>query len=678
MAQSLADVLVHLNPLIDGAFSSHARERLDAMAQVLPPVVCGGFEFSLLDRSAPVDLQQFFSFDQTGRAQLRAFVERTGHAADEPWRWLRWLCAAPYPNEILSGVRGVWIELDSATFDRANPQVSIFLEFDDAVPLSPAALSGILDSMPLSARDAKHDALRRVLAAAPPGARISHLGAMFSRADTPLRINVKRVRSGAVVAFAQNLGLHVDAGPAAALAAQAYRSTLCLDVTSTLHARLGVEFSFTAWPSREHCWRILAARAAGREPDADVWSAFEGWDRVVTPLDTPHDWPDPLILAEMAGPSDRWSVIQCGPSHLKATFSPLHSTTLKAYVGFRAAWRTRDGDIVPESLRLPTPKSAPVACTGAVTDSALAFLLAQRTQDGLWRDFDFANLHSDEWVSGYIGAHLLELGEARGRDAAARAWQLLRDRRPPGHGWGYQQLTQPDADSTAWVLLLAQRLGFSDDPVVLANTVFLRDHLGDDGAVRTYSNELLAGMSASLPESEAHVAWHGTHGEVTASAAFAGITEALDNLLQTQCDDGSWDVFWTDDRAYSTGLACEALARHRSETAHHALGAAGRWAIARLETEQSVFGTAWLIRAALAAGGDEGRMAIAAAVQRLVGLQQGDGAWDGSCALRIPVMDATGADVIAVHSRDVHRSFTCATALVALHRARQAGFELKA
>jgi hypothetical protein len=669
--ETFADILGLIEPLTTASFPAPAIEVAMQRARQLPAIPCGGFEFSLLDDDGVVDLMQSHAMDERGAARLVAYLDRSCDLTRQPWQWLRQIA-----SQNRSGLANIWLEFDAKAGPNAPP--SVFLEFDRRTHVPPARIHELLDTMPLANAGAQKAALERIVAALPQHASISHLGAMFSRADTPLRVNIKRLKSSELAGFVSRIGLDICTAQATLLMKRAYRATVCLDIIEHLLPRIGLEYTFSGWPRSEAGWRELSDIVSNGAVLENQWAAFHAWARVFTPIDTPDYWPTCSILNEICYPRDVSSIIECGPSHVKATYTPGLPTTLKAYVGFRPSLTQHDGTVIACDGPLIEPKPKAAAFAEAIA-RGVDFLMEERTQDGLWRDFDFASLCSDEWVSGYIGAHLLQIDHPAVRPAAASAWAILRQRRQPGEGWGYHRLTQPDADSTAWVLVLADRLGCADDPLVQANRDFLRAHLDENGAAATYSGRMLDRMAQPLPQTEAHEQWHGHHGEVTASAALAGLREAADNLLATQQRGGSWEAFWIASHAYSTGLACEALGECGRPAATGAMLAASRWALAQLaDTRMSVFDLSWLIRAALCDQALRGHPSLAAAVRSLVDRQRDDGGWNGDCGLIVPIMDSGQSAIQTIEAPDIHGSFTTATALAALEKARRSGVEWKA
>ena len=669
--ETLADVLGLIAPLASAVFPAPALAIAMERARQLPPVAMGGFEFSLLDDDGEVDLMQSHAMDQRGAARLIGFLDRHYAQATGPWPWLREIAA-----QDREGIGNIWLEFDAKAGPDAPP--SVFLEFDRAAPVPTQRIYDALDRMPLANRQAQKAALEQIIAALPAHARISHLGAMFSRADTPLRVNIKRIKSHELAGFVSRIGLDVCTTEAALLVERAYRATVCLDIIEELLPRIGLEFSFSGWPINEAGWRELCDIVSPGAVREQNWAMFHGWASTFTPVDAADYWPTYCILDEISDPRDVSSIIECGPSHVKATYAPGQPTTLKAYVGFRPSLRQPDGTIIACEGPMVPPRPKAATFEEAIA-RGVDFLMEERTQDGLWRDFAVYDLCSEEWVSGYIGAHLLEIDHPAIRPAAQSAWEILRERRRVGEGWGYHRLAPPDADSTAWVLILAQRLGWNHDAVVLANQEFLRAHLDENGAAMTYSKTLLERTNQPLAQNEAHEQWYGKHGEVTASAALAGLPEAASNLLATQQACGSWESFWIASHAYPTGLACEALAMSDAPAARKAVLAASRWALDQLsDTPRSAFDLAWLIRTALCHDEACNHASLASAIRSLADRQRDDGGWSGDCGMIQPVMDTNQSAISVIDVPDIHGSFTTATALAALEKARQAGMAWQA
>lgn len=138
---------------------------------------------------------------------------------------------------------------------------------------------------------------------------------------------------------------------------------------------------------------------------------------------------------------------------------------------------------------------------------AVAFLLQRQSGDGAWRDFQVAPGRSDAWVTAYVGAHLVAIGQDYDDPACAGALAaavdfLERARKPEG-GWGYNAVCPPDADSTARVLLF---LYAASAPIGLRDYASLTRFALSDGAFATYRT------------ADAYGSWCTGHADVTAVA----------------------------------------------------------------------------------------------------------------------------------------------------------------
>lgn len=308
-------------------------------------------------------------------------------------------------------------------------------------------------------------------------------------------------------------------------------------------------------------------------------------------------------------------------------------------------------------------------------ERACRFLLARRDRDGWWRDFDFQG-RSDEWVTAYTAVALHETRLPQCLDAAASAWDVLRSSRWWRAGWGFSRFIPCDADSTAYALLLAARLGARGSRVHRAYAL-LRRHIGDGGGVATYVDRGALRVYTRVVGQEP-TGWCSPHPCVSAAVAclrsFAEHRRVAMFLRNVQRSDGTVPAYWWCDSEYATALACEAL-RDDREFADRA----GRWAITRaavLTPDDSPFAVACTLRILLSGAKGNGR-AIARTIDCLRAQQLPDGSWPSSARLRLVMPNETNPDApgaaIARVAVDPERIFTTATATSALARARLGG-----
>ncbi len=313
----------------------------------------------------------------------------------------------------------------------------------------------------------------------------------------------------------------------------------------------------------------------------------------------------------------------------------------------------------------------------------VAFLASRQAPDGRWADFDTLAGPSDEWVTAFVAAALARQPGTLARRCAAAAWRSLRRRRWWAAGWGYAAHVPCDADSTLWVLHLADRLGVKRSWRLGRARRLVARHAGPDGGIATYRLPGPIRRFTGLPVQERFRGWRAAQVCVTAVAAglkgLAAQAGALAYLRRAQLEDGSWSGYWWVDREYATALAVDALALGDDADARPALERGVSWAASRLRGAQGLtaFPLACALRAALR--GRTAAEAVRRGLGRLVGEQLGDGSWPSSATLRIPPPDVIDPDTYhgwCVGGRgggsiqvDRGRCFTTAAAVETLGRA---------
>lgn len=221
----------------------------------------------------------------------------------------------------------------------------------------------------------------------------------------------------------------------------------------------------------------------------------------------------------------------------------------------------------------------------AAIDKASNYLLRHRGWTGLWWDFFTYAGYSDEWLSAFVASVLAKLPQQKFSHAVRLTWDRLVARHPTRAGWGYSEYAPQDADSTIWVLNLAQILG-KHDPEVHEAYKFLLDHCRPDGGVATYNSSFALRRFLRVDSATSFVAWCSSHTDVTASAAnhhaFPKSETALEYLRQNQHLDGSWRGYWWCDPEYTSALAVKALSKTGKTEDRRRVQSTIQWAIQRL------------------------------------------------------------------------------------------------
>lgn len=332
----------------------------------------------------------------------------------------------------------------------------------------------------------------------------------------------------------------------------------------------------------------------------------------------------------------------------------------------------------------------------AAIASGIEFLLAVQGRDGLWRDFLTPAGEASAWPSAYIGNALRLAGGDR--DAAERTADALALRQQPDGGWGYNEDTPSDADSTSWAVLFLTRMQGHDRACRHAGTCLARHQRWLSGGVATYAApgpiRRYMGLSRWVP----FRGWCRPQIEVSAVAGLAHCSLASDTsrasasaawryVRSRQNADGDWDSYWWTSPHFATQQAV-ALALSMGDLAPVRRAAAwtlrgqrhdGGWGVPG-EAAAS-FPTA-LSLSVLAASGPDDPRPIARGIDALVCMQQADGGWPSHPVLRIPLPADTspaGDDRwrlirfdAGIVLGDQHRTFTSATCIAALAHALRA------
>jgi squalene-hopene/tetraprenyl-beta-curcumene cyclase len=325
---------------------------------------------------------------------------------------------------------------------------------------------------------------------------------------------------------------------------------------------------------------------------------------------------------------------------------------------------------------------------GDAIEGGAEFLRSRQGDDGLWCDFRTPAGEASTWPTAYIG-YALGLAGADG-PALQRAGDALALRQHVDGGWGYNEHTPVDADSTSWAALFLARLGDRDDSCRRAASCLVQ-HQKRGGGVATYAHPGPIRRYTGMPSWVPFRGWCQPHLEVSAAAGLAFAELPLAGFSRSagaawrfvrsrQVADGSWRSYWWTSPHVATRLAV-ALAAHMRD--RDAVRRAAVWTRAGQQTdggwcaagsETSAFATALSVSVLVRCELDRGP--IAGGVAALLRLQRPDGSWPSHPILRIPVPpDRRTAGDDRWHPfefqpgivvDDQHRTFTTATCLVAL------------
>ena len=510
-----------------------------ALAQVAaaaPPFNAVGLECRLAEDDWQLDFQL-----GTRRAECDSvvrFFERRYDDLSPAWERVFSFCRewSTPGTRLHGGVAELWCELDvdlqgdEPTLNQLVP--SVFVAFEPLARDLRSTVESVLETFaPEQSVERAQDVLACCTAACPPGARVSHLGVMLGRSVAGLRVHVTGVRPPEVERFLTDVGWQGDASAVSAttrlLLDHGDQAVLCLNVVDGVLPGIGIECFFDQKRGIDPRWRPLFGHLASVGlASAERVEALVRWPIVLTPADVP--WPEDLIVRSLTQPATVFGVIERRLSHVKLALDHDGHTTAKAYFGAGHVWqRPRDA----AKTQRPSPPTRPAASVADAAEAALMFLLRARNQGGWWRDFfdrgrpadiehRITGYASDEWVTAYIASMLATVD----REAAVEALELLLARHRDGDGWGYHALLPADADTTTWVLRLADSVDARSHPRLVHGRAFVGGLVGSSGGVATYPREAAGALETFLQLPGPYDGWCAEHVCVTAAASGASIS----------------------------------------------------------------------------------------------------------------------------------------------------------
>lgn len=250
------------------------------------------------------------------------------------------------------------------------------------------------------------------------------------------------------------------------------------------------------------------------------------------------------------------------------------------------------------------------------------YLLDTQNAAGYWTDFELPTGSSDAWVTAFVALSLshantrIHSTEIASSIQSAICW--LTGERHYAAGWGYNQSTGPDADTTGYVVSLLKKHKY---PVDSCDYQFLLDLHADSGGFATYPKE---------------DAWGLAHPDVTPIAFSAlnngsklkMLSKTAGYLHNNQIEPGFWPAYWWKNCHYST---------------YHNLKLAIELGLAEAPVElklprrhsfliESAFDLAWLTASASLYSNRDYYDLLCA---ELLALQQPSGFWPGGANLRV-------------------------------------------
>jgi sporulenol synthase len=295
-------------------------------------------------------------------------------------------------------------------------------------------------------------------------------------------------------------------------------------------------------------------------------------------------------------------------------------------------------------------------------EKAINYVLPKRDEKGLWEDFSSRYGGSIDWVSSYTALALLNLREQQS-DLEITTESLAK--RQINGGWGYNNDTfSPDADSTAFGIILLSRFGYKDE--VRRAKEFLLKHQKENGGFSTFTPESVSidPRTKIFPGTSVE-GWCSPTPDITATAlkAIPDNPKALNYLVQNQLPDGSWRTYWYNNDIYSTTQAIKSIS---GKNLDDVVRLAQKW-LSQQKTDvpfykalqlQGLIGNAQYLEKAKNK------------VSQLLESQKEDGSWESRPLIRVPFFSniEPWKDQLRLRDdmNDQNRIFTTATCLETL------------
>jgi squalene cyclase len=212
----------------------------------------------------------------------------------------------------------------------------------------------------------------------------------------------------------------------------------------------------------------------------------------------------------------------------------------------------------------------------------IEYIKGQQNKCGSWEDIKLDVGKSTEWVTGYIGYALWDVFEDIGRlkienlDFLHKAKNWLIQAEHKNGGWGFNEVSGVDADSTSNCIIFLFKIGGLEAIDINKILNIYIENLNLSG-VGTYSTEEIKREKArnninfSIPSLSNYSGWCSSDTQISAITIIALtklqpnnkinkiIQNALGFIVNTQNSDGYWNSYWSNGKLLGTSCCVEAL-----------------------------------------------------------------------------------------------------------------------
>jgi len=325
--------------------SPQALSHLQTLAKILPSFsyYYAGFECRLGANSSPaVDLFVYLPHQQ--RLNLPA-----PFLTHPVWQTLQELCCEWVKPTLSKQLKDIGLEFDVDGPPSQLPIPILFFEFNRKMDQDKifVLIETILKQFnrPFSKKLALN--LQRCIHELPEGARIIHLGIMFSRPTEAVRIVVEDIQPEQILEYLSQIGWFDPTGRLKTIVPTLSDlvdrlSFLDIDVGETIHAKIGLECFFAKPPKDEARWSLffdyLVEKGLCSAAKRDAIMMWPGSFQKDT---DPALWPTHLNWGDAFLGDKAVSVFFRRISHIKIVYQPDVPLEAKGYLGFGHRWLER-------------------------------------------------------------------------------------------------------------------------------------------------------------------------------------------------------------------------------------------------------------------------------------------------------------------------------------------------
>lgn len=334
MADYLKVVTPHLHPEL---ISPLALSNIQALAQLLPPSSLAGFECRLGAEQSRVDFQVNLPHPNPNLPE--------NFLTSPVWQFFQDFCRewAEPASCLHQGVAQVHLEFDMVGQpEQLSP--CIFLELNREIVKNTQTLIALaLRLLNISTSSLLESNLKHCADSLPNGANITHLGAMLSRSDQGMRVNIKGIPPSQFLDYLFKIGLTDQTNTLSTLVSSLSEFVdeivLTFDVGETISPRIGLECFLEKQPLNEPRWQLFLDYLVERGLCTPAkQKALLTWSGFSQKADHPELWPKNIAWGNLFLGSKALSVFWRKIDEIKIVYQPGSPLEAKGYLAFGHRW----------------------------------------------------------------------------------------------------------------------------------------------------------------------------------------------------------------------------------------------------------------------------------------------------------------------------------------------------